>query len=176
MYAGEDGPQILDCSWQPLSYARRATDTVVLFDRAGIPLLEPADSPAIEARLEEAASQVSSFWMMVTVVAKYIARRDNWAVLSLLSSLWTALREVEWLTGRRSKQVTYRDRPDFASPVTTKAQLAALRRLMADMEALMQDVPALLVGIVPDLTEQVGQFVALVEAQIGSSQGGNAKG
>ena len=41
MYPGGEGPHILDCSWQPLSMARRPAGTVLLFDRVSIPSVEP---------------------------------------------------------------------------------------------------------------------------------------
>jgi predicted nucleotidyltransferase len=165
MYHGTCGPHILDCSWQPLSVARRPADTVVLFDRAGIRLVETVEAGPVDAQIAHAASQVSYFWMMVTVVAKYIARRDTWGVLNLLSALWSTIKEIEQIAGMSKTTPTYRDRPAFEPPVSPAAQLAALRSLVAELNRLMQQVPALSAQIGPDVSRQVGLYVSLVEAQ-----------
>ena len=103
--------------------------------------------------------------MMANVVAKYIARRDTWGVLNLLQSLWSAVREIEWLAGIRPTSPTLRDRPDFAPPISPEEQLAALRGLIGEIENLMEDVPDLRAAIAPNVADQTGLYLALVEGR-----------
>jgi len=165
MYPGTDGPHILDCSWQPLSMARRPADTVLLFDRADIPAVEPAVPDSFENQLQRAAAQTCFFWMMANVVAKYIARRDTWGVLNLLQSLWLAVREIEWFAGIRPTSPALRERPDFAPPMSPEEQLAALRGLIAEMESLMEAIPELRAAVEPAVPEQTHLFLGLVESR-----------
>jgi hypothetical protein len=166
MYPGTSGPHILDCSWQPQSSAHRPADTVLLFDRVHIPLAEPLGPEATETRIEKAVAQTRFFWMMVTIVAKYIARRDAWDVINLLRFLSSVLYEVEWLVGSHAAPPIYKDHPDFSPPLTPSEQVAALRGLMAKMSGLAAASPILRDAVTNQTLQQVSAFCALVESAI----------
>jgi predicted nucleotidyltransferase len=165
VYPGEYGPLILDCMWQPQSMALRPVDTLLLFDRVDIPPEEPALEVPAQARLEGAVAQARYFWMMTTIVAKYIARHDSWEVLRLLASVSHTVAEIEWLVGRRSTPPGHRHQPDFAPPIDLSGQLSMLRALMARMGDLSVTVPALAAAITQQTVEQAYRFCLLVESQ-----------
>ena len=52
MYPGAYGPQILDCTWQPQSSARRPADSILLFDRIHIPVGRPSTTGPAGGRQE----------------------------------------------------------------------------------------------------------------------------
>jgi hypothetical protein len=166
MYPGGHGPHILDCSWQPQSSARRPADTVLLFERASVPLSEPSSPRTAEVTWERASAQTRYFWMMTTVVAKYIARRAAWDVLNLLSMVSSALHEVEWLVGVRPTFRGFRDHPDFAPPIAPAEQLAALRGLIAKMSNLMTREPSLRDAVSEETVRQIALYCALVEQSL----------
>jgi hypothetical protein len=167
MYPGTYGPHILDCSWQPQSQARRPSDTRLLFDSVGIPQAERPATLASDDRLATAKDQTAFFWMMVTIVGKYIARRESWEVLGLLRFVWAVVARVEWLVGERDAQPDYRDTPPFQPPVSPGEQLAALRGLVDEMLALESRVPALREALDSATSEQALALLATVEESIG---------
>jgi Polymerase beta, Nucleotidyltransferase len=167
MYPGTHGPHILDCSWQPRSQARRPSGTRLLFDRAGIPQAEPPTMLASDDRLATAKHQTAFFWMMVTIVGKYIARRESWEVLGLLRFVWAVVARVEWLVGERDAQPDYRDTPPFQPPVSAGEQLTALRGLVGEMLALESRVPVLREAVDSATPEQVLALLTNVEESIG---------
>jgi hypothetical protein len=166
LYPGEQGPQMLDCSWQPQSLAQRPPDTRLLFDRVGIPPAEESELSPEDERLVMARQQIDFFWMMATVVAKYIARGQAWEVLALLRFVWTVLAGVEFLSGERASLPDYHDAPPFAPPLDPAEQLAALHFLVDQMQSLASRVPSLREGANPATPEQVLALLALVEQQL----------
>src|SRR5947207_15925272 len=93
--------------------------------------------------MEKAIAQTRFFWMMVTVVAKYIARRDAWEVINLLGFLSSVLHEVEWLVGSRAAPPSHKDHPNFSPLLTPSEQMAAVRGLIAEMSDLAATTSAL---------------------------------
>ncbi len=169
MYAGVQGPHILDCSWQPRSLARRGADTRVLFDRVVIVEAEGRAELSEEERLEGARHQVGFFWMMVAIVGKYIARREAWEVLGLLRFVWSVVREFEWLVGEREVRPRFRDAPSFAPPVDVDGQLAALRELVGEVEALVGRTPALHDAVTVQAAAQIYTYLDIVKETIRTS-------
>ncbi|MEO8289320.1 MAG: nucleotidyltransferase domain-containing protein [Chloroflexota bacterium] len=166
LYSGSFGPHIIDFTWQPQESARRSADTQLLFDRAGILLQEPPTPSPVEKQREEAAAQLRFFWMMAAIVAKNIARRKNWEVLSLLAFLWSVVARLEWLTGSRDTSPRHGDHPAFEPPTTPGEQLAALRRLTSRISLLAAQTPALRDAATPQLEEQIARFFETVEQSI----------
>lgn len=112
-----------------------------------------------------AAQQTAFFWMMATVVGKYIARGRTWEVLALLRFVWTVLAGVEWMVGERDASPDYRDAPPFQPPIDPGEQLAALRVLVDRMQALMLR-PALWAAIEAATPGQVLALLAAVEGEL----------
>ncbi len=166
LYSGAQGPNILDCSWQPQSNAQRPLDTQLLFDKASIPTLAPITPTPGDNPLELAAHQTAFFWMMTTVIAKYIARRHSWQVINLLSFVWSVTSQISWLTGERTTPPTYSDSPPFPAPTTPHEQLAILRDLTIAMEAQMVRIPTLQEAVSPESISQVNLYLDTVETSI----------
>lgn len=167
MYPGAQGPQVLDCSWERQSRARRRLDTQLLFDRAGIPTIEATTATPGDNSLELAKQKTAFFWMMSTILGKYIARH-SWEVTNMLSFVWSVAAHIEWLVGERAAAPVYRDAPPFPVPVGPQEQLAALRGLIADMEALVARIPALSDAASSDTVQQVHLYLDTVERALSS--------
>ena len=163
LYAGAHGPQMLDCSWQPLSMAQRPPDTRLLFDRVGIPPAEEPELSPEDERLVMARQQTEFFWMMATVAGKSIARGCDWEALAMLRFVWTVLAGIEYLAGKRDALPDYSDPPPFPPSVGAAEQLAALRGLTARMEQVTADDARLSADLSPQLAEQVSSYLDMVD-------------
>jgi hypothetical protein len=166
LYPGTQGPNILDCSWQPQSKAQRPLDIQVLFDKANIPTFELPTPSTGDNPLELAKHQTAFFWMMTTIVAKYIARHQSWQVLNLLSFIWSVTSHISWLTGERTTPATYSDTPPFPVPTTSHDQLAVLRDLTIAVEGLMARNPSLREAVSYESITQVKLYLDTVESSI----------
>jgi predicted nucleotidyltransferase len=166
VYSGAYGPHVLDCYWQPQSGAARPPDTLLLFDKVGVPLGTPLAAERGLESSEQARQDVAFFWMMSTIVGKNIARRRSWEVLNLLSFLWSVSARIEWLIGGRTSYPTYRDSPPFPAPIKAADQLAALRGLIAGMEALVERTPALQDAVSSDTVTQVALYLDTIDSLV----------
>lgn len=166
LYHGQQGPNIFDCSWQPQSRAQRPTDTHLLFDKATIPTFEPPTPTPGDNPLELAAHQTAFFWMMATIIGKYIARRQDWQVINLLSFVWQVTAQLSWLTGERTAPPTYRDTPPFPLPTTPQEQLALLRDLTVAVQSTIARIPVLQAAVSQEIIEQVKLYLDTVETSL----------
>lgn len=93
----------VDWTFVPASAARRPQASVLLFDRAGIPLESPAEADR-EAVRDLVANQIAYFWLMCVVTVKFILRGDGVRVNAYLDVLERTLRQVErLLTGEADR-------------------------------------------------------------------------
>lgn len=86
---------VVDWTLVPEASARRPLQSLLLFDRAGIPVQHAVPLGSSAHRATAAAERAAFFWMMAVVTAKYIHRRDTVFVLGLLEMLYHTLREAE---------------------------------------------------------------------------------
>jgi hypothetical protein len=106
LYPGEAGPQQVDWSWQPESEAGIPDDEMVLFNIAGLPLIQGDDwrrqvhrppGPPLDAGAsvgDQLTQKIAFFWAMSLIVAKYIARRDGETVARMTRLIARTLSEA----------------------------------------------------------------------------------
>jgi hypothetical protein len=95
---------MIDWSLRPLAGAARPADTLLLFDKAGIPLLLPPAQSAPDGVDEVRLAERSAFfWMMAGVTAKYLSRGDASFGLAWVGRLLEIVEEVETLRGLDSE-------------------------------------------------------------------------
>jgi hypothetical protein len=129
---------IVDWTLIPRSAAARPVQSVLLFDRAGIPFL-PAAAPASRPeRAEMTSERAAFFWMIAAVVVKSLLRQDAVSYYALLGVLYDTLEETRRLVAGASRQ--YRRRPPVPQAHTIQAQKQALHRVCAEMETLMPSI------------------------------------
>ena len=154
VYGSEAGPLLVDWNWQPASDAALPHDARLLFDRVGVRAADAPQPPNAEGQHERARNQVSYFWMMLPVVAKYIARRRAWGVVNLLNMLRYTLVDVAELTGQRA-DVPYDPAGDSVPPAQPAEQLAALRSMARYMEGLMARTEDIRDAVSPEAIRQI---------------------
>ncbi len=142
LYPATLGVLQVDWYWVPQSRAQLPPNAQVLFTRATIPLAPPApllEGAALAARITQ---QATFFWAMLPIIAKYILRQNPWKVLELLRLVDWTLEEVKALIGVRPLPPTFKAMPQGAVPATAADQLAQLRRLAKEMQALSPQIMA----------------------------------
>ena len=166
LYPGEAGPHQVDWYWQALSQARVPHAVRMLFNRAGVSSAMPGAQSERE-RNDAAAQRVAFFWAMCNIAAKMIARRQPWSAIRMLSMLGETLGEVRRLAGLTGAQPAHGYEGADPPPVLPSAQLALLREMAGEMEALMPGM-AMPVGDTPpsEAISQIHSFLNLVEAMI----------
>ena len=93
IYAGSG--LTVDWMLRPLPDALRLVNTLLLFDKVGIPLGPPAVFTPPSKSAEELAELCAFFWMMASITAKYIYRQDQTFVIAWLGRLVEMVEEVE---------------------------------------------------------------------------------
>jgi predicted nucleotidyltransferase len=137
VYGGQQGgPQHVDWTWQPESSATVPNGVRVLFNRETIPQAPPAKEVSAEERIARARHQLGYFWMMVPIVAKYIARRRTWDVLELLQMVERTVDEVAWLVDGSANRTELSARSEIAPLSRPREQLALLRQLAGEIESV----------------------------------------
>lgn len=173
LYEGQAGSRHVDWTWQRQSDARIPIDARVLFDRVGLPRvassLLPSQTP--EESIEKAKHQTAYFWMMIPVVAKYIARGRTWGAVNLLNILRYTLEEISELTGQGNNSPLYGTKGTLPPPSHPAEQLAMLRRMTREMEHLMLGHPALGEAVPTEALRQVQQHLELAEVTITAGAG-----
>jgi hypothetical protein len=162
--AGVAGPQQVDWEWLPQSSARRPRESLLLFDRTGIPLEseppEVAESGLSPDRtpFEVAAHAVPWFWATLMWNAKHAARSPRDTHMPMLRQTVGAVGDVEQFLD-----------PDKRAPAGEAVlehpedPLGILRDLSNRMERLMSRPSALFADFPSDLAPQARQFLRLAE-------------
>ena len=166
MYCGTGGAHMVDMYWQPLALATRPPDTLLLFERVSIPMVEGQPVPHEHERMERAVQAAGYFLVMSAIVAKSIARQNTWKVIQLLIPTANVLEQVRWLLRERSEPPTYREVPTFDVPWAAADQLRALRRLLDELSRLVEKEPALHDAIDSEAIEQVRQLCSSAEREV----------
>jgi hypothetical protein len=121
-----------------------------------------------EARAEAATGKCAFFWAMVNITAKKIARREAWSVLRMLDMLKYTSDEAHWLAGVRDERPTHKTGFTVLPPVQPIEQLALLRELAEEMEALSLVLVTLGSGVSSEAIRQSYKFLGVVEEMVRS--------
>jgi len=143
LYKGDFASQHVDWTWQAASDARIPPDAKVLLNRGAIPHADPSPSLSTQERIERAKNQTAYFWMMVPVVARYIARRRLWGVVNLLNMLRYTLEDIAKLTEQGDISPLHATSSTLPPPARPADQLATLQDMAREMERLVANVPSL---------------------------------
>ncbi|MHB8624890.1 MAG: nucleotidyltransferase domain-containing protein [Aggregatilineales bacterium] len=145
LYPGQSGPHAIDWYWQPHTVAQFPSGCRLLFDRVGIPAVPPEKPMSSNEHAAAVSERADFFWVMVNVAAKTIARRQSWAALGHITAIRFALGEVRWHVGISATRPDYKLVKRYADspPMLPSDQLALVRRMAHEMEALLPNITAL---------------------------------
>ncbi len=122
----------------PQTSATREEQTLLLFDKVGIPIETPPEPESVEKRGQDASVQVGLFWVMVPIAIKYMLRAEPVAFQDELETLHGLLRETEGLVA--GQVVPYSGRASAQLYTTQEQRVAAVRELCERMLQLMPKV------------------------------------
>jgi predicted nucleotidyltransferase len=145
----------------PQEKARRGRDSLLLFDKAGVPVETPPEAESLEERAISASDIVGFFWMIAASNLKNLMRGDLVNFHLLLDWLSNGLRKTQAIL----QGEPFIERREGKLFLTREEQLAALRTLCERMLALMPEVTRI-GGYVPDKPMAViEQRIAIAEAR-----------
>ncbi len=152
---------MVDWILRPHTGAERPAQSLLLFDKVGIPICLPAESETLEWRAGQASERVAFFWMMAAITVKYIARGDGVFAANWLETLHKLIREVERLVAGEPWQY---QRGSLSTLAVTRAeQLQAIQQLCDRMEQLMPKVAGLGGYIHAAPRANIERFIRLAE-------------
>jgi predicted nucleotidyltransferase len=142
LYPGETGAHQVDWYWQARSRAKIPTQTVLLFDRVGLPHDDKpttfTDNSGQPTRKTSTtiANTVSAFWAMLLITAKYAFRAPDAERMELLPYVLNPLREAAEFANVSlpSLQQETTPHPTFAEKMTL------LRLLALEMETVRGEI------------------------------------
>ena len=88
---------MVDWIFIPQAKAQRPAQSILLFDKAGIPVSPPGSPEALDQRVEMLTEKIAFFWMVMAVTTKYVVRQDATQVQILLDTLQRVFYEIQRL-------------------------------------------------------------------------------
>ncbi len=125
---------IVDWILVPQSKAERPQDALLLFDKAGIPLQSTPEPLDTAERARIASEKTTFFWMMASVLVKYIYRQDTLLFNSWLDELHWLVYDIEGLIAGEEPFFDPKQRLPLA--LTAEEQKEALQGVCRRMGAL----------------------------------------
>ena len=164
LYAGETGPHQVDWYWQARSRAKIPQQTVLLFDKVGLPrddkptTFEEMNPPQEWDRETAIANTVCSFWAMLLITAKYAVRSPNEERMGLLPYVQNSLREAAEFAGVPLSEVAQElPHPTFAEKVTL------FQRLAVEMGRVMVALGERSISVPKDILPQAETFLEFIK-------------
>ncbi|MCA9928671.1 MAG: nucleotidyltransferase domain-containing protein [Anaerolineales bacterium] len=159
-YDGPTGPHQVDWYWQPQSSTYIPPETVVLFDRIGLPRRDrPIEFPErepVKEIVENPLHFISFFWAMLLITAKYVVRKPQSKEMTLLPYVLHPFHKTQRLVGQKPTA--------YLAPQTTRQEkLSILRRLADEMCGLMPQVAARGFAVPDAASTAVYKFLDLVD-------------
>jgi predicted nucleotidyltransferase len=129
---------MVDWTLIPQSKAERPFSSLLLFDKAGIPVSVPLQPEDLEQRKKSVAEQSAFFWMMIAITVKYIIRGDDVFVTQWLENLHRIVQEIERQLHGEPRQYA-RGSLSKLQP-TREKQIESIRSLCIRMQALARQI------------------------------------
>jgi hypothetical protein len=137
----EETAVIVDWTLVPESRSKRPPDSRLLFDKVGI-TLQPSTRPLETAERARIASEKAAFfWMMASVIVKYIVREDTLLFNSWLDELHWLVNDLEGLLA--NQEPIFDPKKRLPIVLTAEEQKKALLEVCRRMAALESDIVGL---------------------------------
>ena len=133
-----DSALMIDWSLIPQKNAVRPFQSLLLFDKANIPLSPPPAPEELEESKKAVAEQWAFFWMMTAITIKYVLREDSVFVTHWLEHLHRITRDIERRINREPWKYT---RGSLTQAQTSREmQIESIRQLCKRMQELKPKV------------------------------------
>lgn len=143
------------------SVTTRPAESVLLFDKAGLPVASAQLPEEQEDSQEFVTEQWAFFWMMAAITIKYILREDHVFVAHWLEELHKISHDIQ----RRIQHQPWHYRRGSLSQlqVTPGGQMEMLRRLCAKMQALTPQIEQFSGNPLTPPVQEVGLLLSLID-------------
>ncbi len=164
-----DGPVEVDWTAGPVSLAVRASDTLLIFDRIGIPVVQPTEKTNDEM-MAQAAWMIEFFWAIAPIAAKCSARRDTAAAIRQIGLLEQSIRQLD--DALRELHVDYQPLAISEMPerITPLIALDTIERLCDLVDGVRPFLVMRHVTTHDAMSEEMHKFIALVRRVISSDR------
>ena len=129
-----DSALMVDWTLLPPKNAERPVQSVLLFDKANIPVSPPREPEEMEQSRKYVAEQWAFFWMMTAITIKYIIRNDGIFAAKWTEHLHQLVREIERRLEKRPQ--AYARGSLSKLQLTRENQIEALRELVQRIQVL----------------------------------------
>jgi predicted nucleotidyltransferase len=170
VYGGETGTQHTDWYWQARSVARMPPDVKLLVSRAEIPRSDDAprfagtEHPPVRSPNDALEHHIRSFWSLLPIAAKYVARRSLASQSHLILMVLDSLTEVHRFVGSELIEASAGAR---GFPDDPYAQLDSLGELTVEMATLMDCARQRGIDVPDDaIVEAVTRYLQVTRAKL----------
>ena len=165
LYPGKAGPQQVDWYWQPRALAQIPPRARLLFDRVNLSAAAQFVLSSDQA-IARASELIVIAWAMSFIVVKKIVRGETWTAVKMISTLQLEIDEMHALLADRWDGPLHSDRRTGSLPVDPAAQLAFLRRLTQELQALTSEIDRRDGEVPVTAAREVQQFIEMVQGTI----------
>ncbi len=177
-YPGCVGPLQVDWYWQPQSQAAIPDDAKVLFDRVGLPRavgaktidvcylsrgIQPPAPATVPTPAQQLRYELTFYWCMSLIAAKYVARRAPQAATKLLSYAAQKFDKAQAILPQR-EPINFTQNIPTTTALSFPAAMSTLRQLHGAAAELLPPLAALGGAMPAELLSAINQFYDLVEA------------
>jgi hypothetical protein len=132
LYSGSS--LMIDWTLRPQKSAERPVQSLILFDKANIPVAPAPEPDELELSKKSVAEIWAFFWMMTAVTIKYVIRQDDVFVTRWLEILHGLIEEIERQLHRQPQQ--YMRGSLSRLQITHDQQIETIRSLCNQMKSL----------------------------------------
>lgn len=136
LYAGSS--LMVDWTLRPQKSAERPFQSLILFDKANIPVSPAPEPDELEQSKKSVPELWAFFWMMAAITIKYVIRGDDVFVARWLEVLHGLVEEIERQLHREPRQYL-RGSLSTLQP-TPKEQIESIRSLCSKMKTLAPQI------------------------------------
>jgi predicted nucleotidyltransferase len=136
LYSGSS--LMVDWTLRPHKNAERPFQSLILFDKANIPVSSAPEPDELEKSKRSVAETWAFFWMMTAITIKYVIRQDDVFVTRWLEILHGLIEEIERQLHREPQQ--YRRGSLSILQHTRKEQIETVRSLCSKMKSLAPQI------------------------------------
>ena len=133
-----DSAVMIDWTLIPQKHARRPFPSLLLFDKANVPVAFPPKADDLDQDKKYVSEQWAFFWMMTAITLKYVIRKDDVFVTNWLENLHRIIREIERRI--RREPPSYRGGSLHRLPATRKKQIESIQQLCKKMQELRPQI------------------------------------
>ena len=152
---------MVDWVLMPQENAERPYQSILLFNKANIPVSPPPVPEELQASKKNVAEIWAFFWMMVAITVKYTVRGDLVSVQNFIEQLHGLMREIERRIKRVPWQHAYTRGSASQLQPTREKQIESLQQLITRMIELKPEITNFAEAELVEPTQEIEYLLSL---------------